>query len=295
MMIRRVLDRGSAWLMLIIALLAGLPVIGIAGVVILKSVPLFRILSVPELFFSSIWQPSAGRFGFYPFIMGTLWVTLSAMMLAIPLAVLSSLYLAEYAPKNFRAIIKPLIDLLAGIPSILFGLWGVLVIVPLVRDHIAPLWGVSTTGYCVLSGGLVLSIMVLPIIISLTDELFRTVPLDTRRASFALGATKWQTIKYVLIRKTYPGLFAAVILGFSRAFGETMAVLMVVGNVAQVPGSVFDPAYPLPALIANNYGEMLSVPFYDAALMLAALILFIVVVIFNLFAKVLLIQIQKEV
>jgi phosphate transport system permease protein len=281
--------------MLIIALLAGLPVIGIAGVVILKSVPLFRILSVPELFFSSIWQPSAGRFGFYPFIMGTLWVTLSAMMLAIPLAVLSSLYLAEYAPKNFRAIIKPLIDLLAGIPSILFGLWGVLVIVPLVRDHIAPFWGVSTTGYCVLSGGLVLSIMVLPIIISLTDELFRTVPLDTRRASFALGATKWQTIKYVLIRKTYPGLFAAVILGFSRAFGETMAVLMVVGNVAQVPGSVFDPAYPLPALIANNYGEMLSVPFYDAALMLAALILFIVVVIFNLLAKVLLLRIQRGV
>lgn len=294
-MISRDLERWSSRLMFIVALSAGLLVPVIAGVVVLKSVPLVRISSISELLFSSVWQPSAGRFGFYPFIMGTLSVTLVAMVLAIPLAVLSSIYLAEYAGKRIRDIIKPVIDLLAGIPSILFGLWGVLVIVPFMRDTVAPFWGVSTTGYCVLSGGLVLSIMVLPIIISLTDELFRTVPLDTRRASFALGATKWQTTKYVLLRKTYPGLFAAIILGFCRAFGETMAVLMVVGNVAKVPASVFDPAYPLPALIANNYGEMLSIPLYDSALMLAALILFIVVVIFNLFAKGLLIRIQEEI
>ena len=164
---------------------------------------------------------------------------------------------------------------------------------PWVRDTIAPIWGVSTTGYCVLTGGIVLSIMVLPLIISLCDELFRTVPLDTRKASLALGATKWQTVKYVLIRKTCPGLLAAIILGFSRAFGETMAVLMVVGNVAKVPSSVFDPAYPLTALIANNYGEMLSIPLFDSAIMMAALILFIVVVIFNILSKLLLIQIRK--
>ena len=114
-----------------------------------------------------------------------------------------------------------------------------------------------------------------------------------KTGSFAMGATKWQTVKYVILRKTWPGILAAVILGFSRAFGETMAVLMVVGNVAKVPGSVFDPAYPLPALIANNYGEMLSVPLFDSALMFAALILFGIVVFFNIAAKVLLTRFSK--
>jgi phosphate transport system permease protein len=290
---RRKLDKICTRSMFVLAFLVSLITLAIGLILVLKSLPLFQIASISELLFGSIWQPAEGKFGFYPYIMGTIWVTLLSMAIAIPLAVLSSIYLAEYAPRQIRYAIKPLIDLLAGIPSILFGLWGILVIVPLVRNDIAPLYGISTTGYCVLSGGIVLSLMVLPIIISLSDELFRTVPLSIRSASFALGATKWQTVKYVLVRKIYPGLLAAIILGFSRAFGETMAVLMVVGNVAKVPTSVFDPAYPLPALIANNYGEMLSVPLYDSALMFAALILFGIVVVFNISAKLLLIRFQR--
>jgi len=290
---RKILDTLFTSVMFVLAFLISLITVVIALILIWKSYPLFQISSISELLFSSIWQPAEGKFGFYPFIMGTIWVTLLSMAIAIPLALLSSIYLAEYAPRQIRNTIKPLIDLLAGIPSILFGLWGILVIVPLVRNDIAPLYGISTTGYCVLSGGIVLSFMVLPIIISLSDELFRTVPLSTRSASFSMGATKWQTVKYVLIRKIYPGLLAAIILGFSRAFGETMAVLMVVGNVAKVPSSVFDPAYPLPALIANNYGEMLSIPLYDSALMFAALVLFCIVVLFNISAKMLLMRFQR--
>jgi phosphate transport system permease protein len=281
--------------MSIIAFLTSLIAIIIAIVLMWKSFPLLQISTIQEIVLGSIWQPLAGGFGFFPFIMGTIWVTLLAMGIAIPLGLFSAIFLAEYSPGHIRESIKPLIDLLAGIPSVLFGLWGILVIVPWVRDTIAPMWGVSTTGYCVLTGGIVLSIMVLPLIISLSGELFRTVPLNIRKASLALGATKWQTVKYVLFRKTYPGLLAAIILGFSRAFGETMAVLMVVGNVAKVPTSVFDPAYPLTALIANNYGEMLSIPLFDSAIMMAALILFIIVVIFNILSKMLLIRIQKEV
>jgi phosphate transport system permease protein len=281
--------------MSIIAFLTSLIAIIIAIVLMWKSFPLLQISTIQEIVLGSIWQPVAGGFGFFPFIMGTIWVTLLAMGIAIPLGLFSAIFLAEYSPGHIRESIKPLIDLLAGIPSVLFGLWGILVIVPWVRDTIAPMWGVSTTGYCVLTGGIVLSIMVLPLIISLSDELFRTVPLDIRKASLALGATKWQTVKYVLFRKTYPGLLAAIILGFSRAFGETMAVLMVVGNVAKVPTSVFDPAYPLTALIANNYGEMLSIPLFDSAIMMAALVLFIIVVIFNILSKMLLIRIQKAV
>ena len=138
------------------------------------------------------------------------------------------------------------IDLLAGIPSVVYGLFGILLIVPLIKYSVAPLFGVTNSGYCVLAGGLVLAIMVFPILISISFEVFRTVPNEMREASLGLGATRWETVKLVVLKKAFPGVIAAVILGFSRAFGETMAVLMVVGNVARVPTSVFDPAYPDP-------------------------------------------------
>ena len=125
-------------------------------------------------------------------------------------------------------------------------------------------------------------------------EILRAVPHEVREASLALGATRWQTIKHVVMRKALPGVAAAIVLGISRAFGETMAVLMVVGNVPKIPGSVLDPAYPLPALIANNYGEMLSIPLYDSALMLAALILLLVIVIFNVLSRMILIRVETE-
>ena len=140
-----------------------------------------------------------------------------------------------------------------------------------------------------------LSIMVFPIIISITGEVLRSVPHELREVSLSLGATKWQTIKHVVLRKARPGIFAAIVLGFSRAFGETMAVLMVVGNVPKVPSSVFDPAYPLPALIANTFGEMMSIPLYDSAILLAALMLLIVVLIFNILARMVLIKIERGV
>lgn len=273
---------------------SGLMVFIMAFVLFQSSVPILTTQPLSELFLTSRWHPIEGDFGFYPFIMGTLLVTCLAMALAIPICLLSAIYLAEYAPNNIRGIIKPPIDLLAGIPSVVYGLWGVLLVVPLIRDYVAPLAGVTTSGYSVLAGGIVLAIMVFPIIISVSEEVFRTVPFEVREASFALGATKWQTVKHVVLRKALPGFIAAVTLGFSRAFGETMAVLMVVGNVVKVPSSLFDPAYPLPALIANNYGEMMSIPLYDSALLLAALILMLVVAFFSIAARVILLRIERR-
>lgn len=133
-----------------------------------------------------------------------------------------------------------------------------------------------------------------PIMISISEEVIKAVPQQVREASMALGATKWQTVKHVVTRSAFPGIIAAIMLGFGRAFGETMAVLMVVGNVPKVPSSVFDPAYPLPALIANNYGEMMSIPLYDSALMLAALFLLFVVLIFSVMAGILLVGIKRR-
>ncbi|MGC9444795.1 MAG: phosphate ABC transporter permease subunit PstC [Candidatus Methanospirareceae archaeon] len=259
-----------------------------------RSRPILATHRLSELLLSSTWLPMRGEFGFYPFIIGTFWVTLLAMLFSIPLCLLTAIYLTEYAPTRIRALVTPLIDLLAGIPSVVYGLWGILVLVPFIK-YLAPFFGRSTSGYCLLTGGVVLAIMVFPIIIAVSAEVVKAIPQEIREVSLSLGATRWQTVKHVVLRAALPGLIAAVVLGFSRAFGETMAVLMVVGNVPILPSSVFEPAYPLPALIANNYGEMMSIPLYDSALLFAALILLLIVFIFSIGARLVLLRVEREV
>jgi len=159
---------------------------------------------------------------------------------------------------------------------------------PYAQEHwqrIPVLYSEYTTGFSVLAGAVVLAIMVSPSIISVAEEVLKAVPADYRDVSYAIGATRLETITRVVLRKALPGLVAAVVLGISRALGETMAVLMVAGNVAQAPKSIFDPAYPLPALIANNYGEMMSIPMYNSALLCSALVLLLMVLFFNILAQ----------
>jgi phosphate transport system permease protein len=259
-----------------------------------KSLPILHSSSLWNLLSSSEWKPFKEAFGFYPFIMGTFWVTGIAIIIAFPLSMLTAIYLSEYANIRVRKLVLPLIELLSGIPPVLFGVWGVLVIVPLIQDKIAPHFIEFTTGYSVLAGGIVLAIMIFPLIISILTEVFDNVPQELRDASLALGATQWQTTKKVLLRKSVDGIVAAVVLAISRAFGETIAVLMVCGNLAQVPKSVFDSGYPLPALIANNYGEMMSIPMYDSALMFAALLLFVIIFLFNAISRIILFRIEKR-
>lgn len=298
---RRRKDRLSARLMGSLALAASVLVPLIALALLTRARPILASRPLGELLWSTAWHPLRGEFGFWPFIMGTIWVTGVAMVIAVPLSLLVAIYLAEYASARLRNFAKPFIDLLAGIPSVVYGVWGVLTVVPFVERTVAPtlsrLLGAlglfrtdNPTGYGVLAGGLVLAVMVLPIIIAVADEVIRAVPQGLREASLALGATRWQTIKSVVLRRAWPGVMAAVVLGLSRAFGETMAVLMVVGNVPQVPHSIFDAAYPLTALIANNYGEMMSIPLYDAALLGGALILLLIVLAFSAASRLVLVR-----
>jgi phosphate transport system permease protein len=226
--------------------------------------------------------------------MSTIWVTVIALLLAIPFSILTAIYLSEYANKRIVRIINPMIDILSGLPSVIFGIWGVIMIVPLIKHKIAPFFGISSGGYSLLAGGIVLAVMILPIIINVIIEVLGSIPEELKHASLSLGATQWQTIKYVVLKKAMPGIIAAIVLGLSRAFGETLAVLMVVGNVIKMPHSIFDAAYPLPALIANNYGEMLSIPLYDSALMFSALILFVIVLIFNVLSRIILIKVERS-
>ena len=265
----------------------------IAIILYIKSKPILAKTTLSHLLFSTSWHPIRGDFGFFPFIIGTLEATALAMVLAVPVCLLSAIYLSEYAHKRLRAFVRLVVDILAGIPSVIYGLCGVIAIVPLVR-LLGQALGNPTTGYSLLAGGIILAIMVAPVIISVALEVFRTIPLAARENSLALGITKWEMIKHVILRSSLHGIIAAVVLGFARAFGETIAVLMVVGNVAKVPDSLFAPAYPLPALIANNYGEMMSIPLYDSALMFSALLLMLVVGGFSLGAHLTLLKIERR-
>ena len=277
----------------VITLLPVFLIVVITVALIVRSWPVLAAQSLRDTILGTIWKPEQGLFGFWPFIMGTAWVTLVGVVLAVPPCLLVALYLSEYAHSLIRTVAKPVLDLLAAIPPVVYGVWGLLAIVPFVEKTVAPaakavlgsiaIFAVTQpTGFSILAGGIVLAVMIAPFIISVLYEIFATVPEDLRHASLAVGATRWQTIRSVVIPKVLPGIVAGVVLGASRAVGETMAVLMVVGNVVKVPTSIFDPAYPLPALIANNYGDMMSIPLYDAALLGAALVLLVVILAFNI-------------
>ncbi len=274
----------GTWTLFSVGLVLLLPLFLAIGIAI-KAIPIFDHVSLSDMLFSSEWQPSSGKFGFLPFIVSSLVVTAIGLVLMIPFGLLPAIYLTQYASPGVLRVMRSVIDILAGIPSVIHGVWGVLIVVPLVADYIAPIFGKDTTGYTILAGGIVLAIATLPFVLHMLLEVFRSIPIELKEASLSLGATYWETIKKVVLRKAFPGIIAAFALGVSKAFGETIAVLMVVGNVVQLPKGVFEAGYPLPALIANNYGEMLSIPLYDAALMFAALLLFVIVLIFNIFSR----------
>ena len=283
----------SSWMVFCLILVLIIPVaIGVG--LVFKSWSLLSTDNIITLLFSSSWKPMSGQFGFWPFIASSIIITFFAILIGGFISFFSVIYLTQYAPPQFVKIVQPVIDILAGIPSVVYGVWGIIAIVPWVQNTVAPAFGVYSSGYCTFSAILVLAIMIIPFVLNLLIEIFGTIPIALTEASLSLGATRWQTIKFVILKKAFPGIVSAMVLGVARAFGETIAVLMVAGNVVAAPKSLFDPAYPLPALIANNYGEMMSIPKYDAALMFAALLLFVVVLVFNLFARVLIVRLEKK-
>ncbi len=286
-------DKAAAGVMLVLTVFSVLLLVLIAVGLYIKSLPILKEKSLWGLLTESEWMPYAGHFGFLPFIAGTLWITFLAILLALPVALLTALFLTEHSRPSVKKWVFPALDILAGLPSVVYGVWGTLMIVPWISEKLAPHFVEYSTGYTTLAGGIVLGVMILPLLISLFIEIFSAVPRDLRDAALSLGATPWQTTKLVVVRKSLAGIIASVVLAISRAFGETIAVLMVCGNMAQVPDSLFSSCYPLPALIANNYGEMLSVPLYEGALMLAAFLLFFVVLVFNAGSRMVLHRIER--
>jgi phosphate transport system permease protein len=291
--------------LLIASILLIMLLLAIGYVLVSQARPILATNSFLDIVTSLEWHPPRGQFGLGTFIVGSFTVTMMAMVLGVVPAVFSGIYMAEYTSARRRATFKPVVDLLAGIPSVVYGLWGILFVVPLIREGVAPFLGGTLgqrfplfaannpSGYSVLAAGIVLAIMVFPLIVAVTDEVLRSIPHHLRESTFALGATRWETTWCVVRHAGLPGIFASVVLAFSRAFGETLAVMMVVGNTPQIPTSIFDAAYPLPALIANAYSEMMSIPLYQSALMLAALILMIFVLSFNILARLVIVRMTK--
>lgn len=291
---RRFRDLIGIKLMQVLTILISILFVLILIILLSKSIPLFENVSIKELLFSSLWNPEKGEFGLFPIISGTILVTGISLLIAIPISLLSAVYISEYANKKTRLIIRPFIDVLAGVPSVVYGLCAFLFLVPLVKDIIAPYFNIESTGLCVFTASITLAIMVFPIIISLCVESFRSIPLELKEASLSVGTTKWETTKKVVFRASAPSVISAILLGFGRAFGETIAVNMVVGGIPKIPSNLFQPGQTLASLIASAYGEMMSIPSYESALMFVAFILFVVVLIFNLLGIIILRKVKKR-
>jgi phosphate transport system permease protein len=273
----------SIWMRGGLYLLLSIPVLIAVGIY-WKAAPLLENHSLKDLLFSGKWFPMKGEFGFLPFIYSSAYVTILSFILSGPLCLFAAIYLTQFGKRRLLNVMLPVIDILAGIPSVVYGVWGILVIVPAVSG-LAPFFGTTSSGYSLLAGSIVLAVMCIPYILNMLIEVFNTIPVGMKEASLSLGATKWEMVKHVIIKKGFPGIISAFGLGIAKAFGETIAVLMVVGNTLDISFSPFKPGYPLPALIANNYGEMMSIPDYDSALMFSALLLFIIILVINLFFR----------
>jgi phosphate transport system permease protein len=279
--------------------LCALALVSVVGLILFELLKQSH-LSMSKFGFSflakSIWDPVAEDFGAIPFIYGTIVSSLLALVLAVPLSLGTALFLTELCPKSVRPILSLLVELLAAIPSVIYGLWGIFVLAPFLRAHVEPflqkymgwtgLFFGPKYGFGMLAAGIVLAIMILPIIASITREVVTAVPRQQREAALALGATKWEMLRMAVLRNARPGIMGAIILGLGRAFGETMAVTMVIGNRPEIARSLFAPGHTLASVIANEFTEAVGNT-YLSALVEMALILFVLTLIVNALASLL--------
>lgn len=247
---------------LFLAAMVSVIIIAAIFVIIFQSgLPLIFDQGVFNFFFGMEWRPKDGVFGIFPMIAGTFLVTVLSLLISVPLGILAATFLAEVAPSAMRRILRPAIELLAGIPSVVYGFVGLMVLVPFIRGLAPP---GHIPGPSLLAGSIVLAIMALPTIITISEDAIRMVPRSYREASFSLGSSHWQTIVHVVLPVARSGILAGVVLGTGRAIGETMAVIMVIGNIPNIPDSVLDPILALTSNIALEMAYAPPGPHRDA-------------------------------
>ena len=289
-------DISFRWLALLAALTI-LALIGLVGWELYRGAELAVHRFGVGFLFGSKWDPVSDVYGALPFIFGTLVSSVIALLIAVPLGVATALFLTEMAPVRLRQPVITIIEMLAAVPSVIFGLWGIFVLIPWLRDHLF-LWLKSTLGFLplfsgpiygvsMLAGGIIVAIMILPIITSVSREILRSVPNLQREAAYALGATHWEVIRIAVLSYARRGLFGAAVLGLGRALGETMAVTMVIGNRPEISTSLFAPGYTLASVIANEFAEA-PPGLYLNALFELGLVLLAVTILVNVIAQLML-------
>ncbi len=241
-----------------------------------EGLPILARVGVFDFLFGTRWAPTSGSFGIWPMIVGSLAVTAGALVVGVPLGLACAVFLVEFAPSKLAAAMRPAVQLLAGIPSVVYGFWGLVVLVPAIRDTL------GGPGLSILAGSLILGIMILPTVISISEDALRALPPAYKEGSLALGATHWQTIWRLELPAARSGLLAAVILGLGRAVGETMAVIMVLGNAVKVPDSILSPARTLTTSIGIEMGYASGE--HREALFATGIVLFVIIMALNLLA-----------
>lgn len=251
----------------------------------------------PSIIIQPTWDPNKDLFGIGLFIVGSFMCTFLAIAIAVPLGIGAAVFLSEFCPPRARTYLRMIVEMMAAIPSIVYGLWAYVVMVPWIKDSFAPAvqsnpltawmpwFQGSTNGLSLLAGGLILAIMLLPTVVAVSDDALRSVPSSYREASFALGATKTETATKIVVSAAIPGIGAAIVLSLGRAVGETMAVLMVTGNSLQIPYTLLDPLYVMTSIITNQLGYAFIFPLWRSALFAVALVLLLMSVSFTLIAK----------
>ncbi len=271
------------WIFTILAFASLFFLVGIVLVLVKEGLPIFQKVSFFKFIFGRSWYPtySPAEFGILPLILASFWVTLGAVMVCVPLGIGSALYLNELAGRRQKAVLKPIIELLASIPSVVFGFFGMVILTPFLQKifHLP-------TGLTALNASIILGVMATPTVCSLAEDALNYVPNAFREASFAVGATRWQTLTQVVIPAAGSGISTAIILGMSRAIGETMTVLMVAGGAAVIPNTFLEPVRPMTAAIAAEMGEAPMGGDHYHALFAIALILFVITFLFNIIAEI---------
>jgi phosphate ABC transporter permease protein PstC len=260
----------------------------------IESKPLFDSYGVLKFVFSNEWVPSQQLYGALPLIVGTLITSAVALLIGVPVAVVAALYLTELAPRRVAGPLTILVDLLAAVPSVVYGLWGYFVLVPKLKPaeqwfsdtfSFLPFVGGEVAGPNYFIAGLILAIMILPIVSAISREVMATVPVEHKEAALALGATRWEMIRMAVLPYSRSGISGAAMLGLGRALGETIAATLVIGNAADIGKTIFSQGYTLAAVIANEFGEAAADPTHRAALIAAGLVLFVLTLIVNALAR----------
>lgn len=281
----------------VLALMAGLIlafIVFFLAFLIDRAEPALSHQGVFSFLFSNDWNPSREIYGAWPLVAGTLITSAIALVIGVPVAVAAALYTSELAPRRLRGPLTVLIELLAAVPSVVYGLWGVFVLVPKLKPaeqwfsdsfSFLPFVGGTVAGPNYFVAGLVLAIMILPIVSAISREVIATVPQELKEASLALGATRWEMIRQAVLPYSRAGIMGGAMLGLGRAIGETIAVTLVIGNAPTVGASIFDQGYTLAAVIANEFGEAANDPLHSGALIAAGLVLFVLTLLVNAAAR----------